>query len=452
MQALMKKRALTVRALVAGLLGLACHAPGAAQEPVGQPAAAPMSAAQWLTSGQLDIKLRNYAEYLEIGDGKDRHAWVQSVQANYRSPFTDGPIGLGFDISPYAALKLDGGRGTRNMVHVGPNGSGAGRTAWAYLGGYALKAEVAGVLVKHGLQSISNPFLDPYDIRALPPSFKGTSATATPAEGLELSAGSFNAMITRGSTFLQPLATSYGGIPFSRQSYVGAEWQYDNDGRVTVYTSRAHDVWNQHFVALARSAGDLSAVRWTANANGYRTRDQGARLQGAIDNKAYSLALTGAHGASSLILGYQRVVGPQFFDFTQETAGIFLANSMGVDFNAPQERSVQLRYRFDGAAAGYPGVQTMLWAIGGWGADGGAEAARYADPAHVMHGLYWKAGAPIGGGHREYGFRQIYIIQSGALKATRVMLLLTRHAMDSSYPSRPFRDVRVMVDFPVKVF
>lgn len=304
----MIRRTFTRRNLVAGLLSMACCAPLAAQETAEQPAADRMSTAEWLKSGQLDLVLRNYADYLEIGDGQDRHAWVQGMQAHYQSPFADGPIGLGFDMSPYAAVKLDGGRGARNMVHVDLNGSGADCTAWAYCGGYTIKAKVASVLVKHGLQSISNPFLDPYDIRALPPSFKGTSAMASPAAGLKLSAGSFNALIPRGSTFLQPLATTYGGIPFSRLSYAGVEWQYDKDGKVLVYISRANDVWTQHFVALTRSAGELASVRWTADVHGYSTRDQGARLQGVIDNKAYSLALTGAHGASSLMMGYQRVL------------------------------------------------------------------------------------------------------------------------------------------------
>lgn len=51
------------------------------------------------------------------------------------------------------------------------------------------------------------------------------------------------------------------------------------DGKAVVYFSRANEVWIEHFAALTRSAGELVSVRWTADAHGYRTRDQGARLQ-----------------------------------------------------------------------------------------------------------------------------------------------------------------------------
>jgi hypothetical protein len=417
-----------------------------------QTAAAAAVSSGVFDGARLTVGWRNFFEHLDLVGGGTRQAWVQGMQANFESGFTPGVVGLGFDVSPFAAVKLDGGQGDRNMVHVGPNGTEADKKAWAYLGTYALKVKLPGVLIKHGLQSLSNPFLEPYDIRALPPTFRGTSAAGALSGALALSAGSFDAVNARGSNFLQPLSTTYGGISFRRFNYLGADWQYAGDGKLSLYSNQARDVWKQHYAALSHSVGDASAVKWTGDANLYVTRDQGARLQGLIDTKAYSLSLTATHRASSLMLGYQRIAGDQFFDFVQETSGIFLANAMGTDFNGPHERSIQLRYKFNGDAAGMPGFQAMAWAISGRGADGSVEAGRYADPASSLHDLYWKAGQPVGGSHQEYAFKPSYTVQAGSLKGSKVSILLIVHHVSPLYPSKSFQDVRLMVDVPFNIF
>ncbi|MET3135535.1 hypothetical protein AAKU55_005846 [Oxalobacteraceae bacterium GrIS 1.11] len=309
----------------------------------------------------LDVYLRNFSEYLQIEDRGNRRAWVQGGQLNFLSGFTEGTIGVGLNASLFGAVKLDGGRGAGNMVHVDASGGGQNKRAWAYFGEYAVKVRApGGVLIKYGLQSQpTNPFLQSYDIRALPPTFRGLSITAAPFDHVTVNAGSFDAVNARGADFLQGLSATSSGIHYNRLSYIGTDWVGGNDAAVSIYASRAADLWNQYFVSASRNMGRLGSAILIGKADGYLTRDQGARLGGAIDNKAYSVSLTAKQGASTVSLSYQQILGEQFFDYLQESSGIFLANAMALDYNAPHERSVQLWYRFDGSLADFGKCQTI---------------------------------------------------------------------------------------------
>lgn len=406
----------------------------------------------WLTQGSLNLMLRNYSEFADIVGKPHRSAWVQAMQAQYSSAFTDGIIGVGFDVAPFAAIKLNGGAGAGNMVHVGADGGGADQKAWAYLGTYALKVRLSSLSIRHGLMSFSNPFLESYDIRALPPTFKGTAVTAAPWSELSLYAGTVSAVNARGTTFLSPLTTSYGGVQFSRMNYFGIEWKYTPSGKLVFYRDQAHNVWTQNYFALSQSIGEPTSVKWLGETRLYNTRDQGQQLQGLIDNHAYSVSLTANHLTSSFMLAYQRIVGNQFFDYVQESAGMFLSNAMGTDFGGPHEQSIQLRYAFDGYAVGIPGFQAMAWVTSGWGVSSSAEARRYATPSSLLHDLYWKAGVPIQGGDRELGLKLSYTIKQGLFKEARVSVLGDFYNTDTHYPGKEFRVVRMLVDFPIKVF
>ena len=75
--------------------------------------------------------------------------------ANFESGYTTGLIGIGFDASLYAALKLDGG-GAGSMVHIAKGGGGGNQLAWAYPGIYDVKARISNTVVKYGLQAVDN--------------------------------------------------------------------------------------------------------------------------------------------------------------------------------------------------------------------------------------------------------------------------------------------------------
>lgn len=406
----------------------------------------------FVADSRFDLEWRNYTDYFHTVGSNHRHAWVEGLQAKFESGFTRGPIGFGFDAALFGALKLDGGRGAGNMVHVGKHGGGESQLAWAYPGLYAAKARVSESTLTYGLQNVSNPFLDPHDNRALPPAFLGAALLSREVKGLALQAGSFTKVAPRGHTNLTGLRTTYGGVPFQRVSYVGATWDYSANGSASLYADQADEVWRQYYASLQHAIGTVDAVKLTGFANVYSTHDTGVALQGPIDSNAYSVSVSAQHGPHALLVGYQKMFGDQFFDYVDETAGVYLVNSMDVDYNAPHEQSLQLRYTFDGKYAGWPGLSAMLWAQQGWGADASAGAGRYGLGGPSFSTLYFRNGQPVHGRHHELGFIPTYVVQHGRLKNAKVTFIAEWHVGSAYYADSTNQLYRLLVTLPVRVF
>jgi hypothetical protein len=404
--------------------------------------------------GRMDLLLRTYAEELQILNGARRHAVIQSGRLIYQSDYigSGSGVSVGADVGLYGAVRLDGGGGSHNMAHYRFDGSGSGDHAWGYAGEYALKAKVGKTLIRYGVQEgVDNPFLPPYDIRALPPTFRGLSLVSTDVAGMTLQAGSFDGAIPRGDDHVRGLSTAYGGIAFDRISYAGLETR-TRDVSMAVYVNHASNLWNQYYVSASKGVPVGNDVTLTGRIDSYITEATGARVAGDIDNRALGLSLTAQQGASSVLLGYQSIGGDQFFDYTNETAGVYLANAMGVDYNAPHERSVQLRYIFDGGRAGIPGLKLTAFTVHSWGGDAAAGAAVHGNPDDPQHDLYWKSGQPARGGRYEWAAKAAYLVQSGAFKDMKIAFYLYFNRIDPLYPSKSFNNAQLMINYPLRIF
>lgn len=415
------------------------------------PRASQAASAGFVADSRLDFEWRNYTDYFHAS-GIRRHAWVEGLQARFESGFTQGAIGFGIDAALFGALKLDGGQGARNMVYIGRHGDGERRLAWAYPGMYSVKARVSQSVLRYGLQDVSNPFLDPHDNRALPPTFLGASLLSREIDGLSLQAGSFTKTDPRGQTNLASLRSAYGRVPFKRVSYAGATWDYSPNGSVSLYDDEAENLWRQYYGSLQHGVGSTRSIRLTGFANLYSTHDTGAALQGPIRTHAYSVSLSAQHGPHGLLVGYQKILGDQFFDYIDETAGVYLVNSMDVDYNAPHEQSLQLRYTFDGKEAGVPGLTAMIWAQQGWGADASAAAQGYTRNGPPFSALYFRNGQPVHGRHHEFGFIPTYVVQSGPLRHAKITAIAEWHVGSAYYSDGTNQVYRLVVTLPMRVF
>lgn len=398
---------------------------------------------------ELSLHFRNFlaSEYVE--DVITRRAWVQTLQARFVSGFTPGVVGFGVSVSPFVALTLDKSPNAGSFVYadrVGDHGPAV------FLGAYTANIRAGNTVFKYGLQPMSNPILESQDIFSLPPTFQGLTMDSRVSERLTLVGGRLSAVKARGKTSLRKPNTTYGGVSFDHIDFLGADWAYSDDGKASLYIDRASDVWNQLYVSLSHGAGDARQLRLSGRFDAYYTRNQGASRQGVIDNKAYSLSMTAERGANAVLLGYQKVVGDQFFDYFGETWGDALLNAMDVDYNAPNESSVQLRYELDGGKAGLPGFKFAAWVVQGWGADARAGAAVHASEDSFLHYLYWKNGKPVHGRHREVGINPAYVFQRGPIKNAKLSLLAIVHSSSRHYADSDNREIKLKLDVPFKVF
>ncbi len=407
----------------------------------------------FIDGSHLNLLTRSYTEHLESPGSKQKNAWVIGNQAVFESGYTRGLFGVGLDASLFTDFKLNGGQGAGNRVHLNHDGvTGVNQFAWTYPGVWDVKARVSSTVVKYGQQLFDDPFLSPHDNRALPPTFRGVSLVGEELKNLTIKGGSVDGVLARGQTSVTGLKTEYGGVHFSRFTYAGADYSPNDDLTVSLYGSRAENVWDQYYFTLSKSIGDASRLRWNGALTYYYTHDVGQSRGGPVGNQAYSVLLSGTHNAHTVSVGFQQIASKQFFDYVGQSAGDYLANSLDVDYNAPHEKSLQLGYTLNLKDYGVPGVKMTLWSAYGWGSDGSAMAQLYADPGSAMHNLYWKNGQPVHGTHYEFGFIPSYTVASGKFKGSTAKFYYMHH-QGSTYYSDATSDVyRLMVNVPVNIF
>jgi hypothetical protein len=397
----------------------------------------------------LNLLVRSFTEHDEFKGGGKKDAWVLGAQAVFESGYTKGLIGLGGDVSLFGAFKMNGGDGAGNRVHVGTNGGGSEQLAWAYPGVWDVKARVSNTVLKYGQQLFDNPFLVPHDNRALPPTYRGFSLASDEIKNLTLKTGTVDGVLARGMTSVTGLTTEYGGTHISRFTYFGGDWTHGDDTAVSLYGSIANDVWQQYYLTATQSIGDPGTIRWTGALNYYYTGAIGDKRQGAITNNAYSLAVSGTHGAHTVQVAYQQIVSDQTFDYIGQSAGDYMSNSLDVDYNQPHEKSLSLTYTLNMKQYGVPGLKFTVWGAYGWDADGSAMA----NGSSAQAAAYRINGQPIQGTHYEIGAISSYTVPEGKLKNTSIKFYYMHHHSNSPYYPDGTSDVyRLMVNFPVNVF
>lgn len=149
----------------------------------------------------------------------------------------------------------------------------------------------------------------------------------------------------------------------------------------------------QHLLPLADDQSLKSDIRWA------RSTDEGGSR---VDNRALNALFTYRLGGHAFGLGYQRMSGDSGFAYLAGTDP-YLVNFVQIgDFANKDERSWQLRYDYDFAAIGLPGLTFM---------------SRYLRGEHIDL---------LGGGGRGKEWERdtdiAYLVQSGPLKNLGIKL------------------------------
>ncbi|MOA36494.1 Porin D precursor [compost metagenome] len=145
------------------------------------------------------------------------------------------------------------------------------------------------------------------------------------------------------------------------------------------------------------------------------------------------------------MLAHQRIDGDQPFDYLGDGDSIYLANSvLYSDFNSPNERSWQLRYDFDLAAVGVPGLRFMTRYLRGSNIDNSK-----VDPngAYAYYGVLGD-----GGKHWERDIEVKYVVQNGPAKDLSVAVQQTIHRANSAQADGDVDQVRIITQYPLNIF
>ncbi|MBT8768390.1 OprD family porin [Metapseudomonas boanensis] len=407
-----------------------------------------------LADSSLVLTQRNFYFHRNLlnnpGGQNYREEWAHGFQLDFASGYTPGTVGFGVDAYAHLGLKLDSGKG-RTGTDLLPVGSdGRAEDEYSEVGA-AVKARVSRSELKYGNLMPMNPVFGTGAARLFTPTATGFQLNSREIDDLLLDAGHFTAGNDGNSTnFDGALKALYAQVETGHVDYAGVAFAPAGGTSLSFYASRFDDIWRQYYVNAGHvfQLDELRALSFDLNL--YRTLDEGQRRAGEIDNTTWSLSSRYSQGPHSLTLAYQRVHGDEPFDYLgfdrQPGTSIYLANSVQVvDFNAPNERSWQMRYDLDMAAFGVPGLSFMTRYVSG----------DHIDDSHYdggPNGAYGRYGSDGKRWERDIELR--YVVQDGPVKDLSVRLRqasLRSSAELARADTADNNEVRVILEYPLSL-
>ncbi|NQD95170.1 outer membrane porin, OprD family, partial [Pseudomonas sp. CrR25] len=172
----------------------------------------------FLEDSTATLTARNYyfsRDYSDIvGPNKQSKAeeWAQGFILNFKSGYTQGPVGFGVDAVGLLGLKLDSSPDRVNTGLLPVTDEGRAADEYSRLGA-AVKVRVSKTELKVGEQQLVLPVLYFGDIRLLPPTYQGASLVSNEIAGLTLQAGQLRSTSLRNEAGDEALGAMVGFAP-----------------------------------------------------------------------------------------------------------------------------------------------------------------------------------------------------------------------------------------------
>ena len=447
-----------MRVMKWSMIALAVAAAASTQVAMAAPFVSDQAEAKgFVEDSTLNLLVRNYYFNRDNKDGgRDVKDWTQGLWGTYNSGYTQGTVGVGVDAFGYLAIKLDGGDGTSgsgNMSRSDTVNANGGRDVNDSQGkaGAAVKFRVSKTELKVGDMSPSTaPVFAVGGSRILPQVASGFQLQSSEVKDLDLEAGHFYSGSSQDKNARDGgLYATYAGVEANTIDYFGGKYGITDNLSASLYGAKLEDIWNQYYANVNLTTPFGGDTSLNTDFNIYRTTDTGDAKAGDISNTAFSLATALSFlKAHTITLAFQKVNGDTPFDYigigknNRGGDSIFLANSIQYsDFNAPGEKSAQVRYDLKMAEYGVPGLSFMTRYVKGWDIDGTNTPA-----GSAYTGLYGDNGK-----HNETNFEAKYVVQSGPAKDLSVRFRQAWHFANSDEGEGDVKEFRVIVDYPLSI-
>ncbi|WP_419709688.1 OprD family porin [Pseudomonas sp. NFX224] len=400
----------------------------------------------FFTESTANIFLHNYYFDRDYKDPEnpalksELREWAQGVTLNFKSGYTEGPVGFGLDLSSMTGIKLDSApdRAGTQLLPVDSNGRAV--DDYSTFGGIA-KVRFAKSKLNYGRMVLNTPIAYSSPGRLLPQTFQGTTFQSEDIDKLALMGGFLDRIKFRDSSNYENIrVTAQNGrfldVDSSGFTYVGAKYDALPNLTASYYHATLNDIYRQDYVWLVHDLplgpGKLKTdFRWV------RSGEDGAANAGKVDNDNYGVVFRYALGGHTFSTGYMALFGDTAQPYMgRSEPSPTVEGAISTDFLNAKERTWQVRWDYDFAASGIPGLTAMLWHMRGDNIElpermGGS-------------GLY----------ERESQAQVAYVIQSGALQGLgfKVRHSWYRNDFTQAATFRDNNDLRVNIIYSWKLW
>lgn len=355
---------------------------------------APLALAQgFIEDGKASLEMRNF--YLnrdfrqEKAPQSKAEEWAQGFIARYESGFTAGTIGVGLDAIAEQGIKLDSSRdrrgtgllpfGKRNLEPA-DNYSELGLTA---------KLRVSQNTLRLGTLQPTLPVAIYNDTRLLPSTFSGGMLTSQELKGLTLNAGRLTEVNLRDSSNRDDIG--YGAATSDHFDFAGGTYTVTPNLALTYYYGELQDIYRQQYVGLVHTLPLGEKLSLRTDLRYFDSDTDGRGKAGKIDNRNFNGMVSLSVGTHRFSATYQQLSGDSAFPFLNGGDPYVVNLSTFNTFTRAELDSWQLRYDYDFAPLGLPGLTFMTRYIDGQNAvtkttNDGREWERDTDIAYVVQG------------------------------------------------------------------
>jgi hypothetical protein len=388
------------------------------------------ASADFIGDSKASVELRNFYFNRDFRNGpptaqRDNAAeWAQGGIVRFESGYTAGTLGLGIDAAGMFGLKLDGGDGSGGSGLLpadlsSRNGRGS-QDEYAKLEVTA-KAKISDTVLKVGSLAFRTPVVSSNDTRLLPATFEGAMLSSRDIDNLTLQGGKLSQIKFNSSSNYEDFTGARIGGTSDDFRFAGGTYSFNKTLSTSLYYGNLDNVYRQYFggvvyeIPLAAQQSLKFDLRYSKS-----TEDGSFR---ALDNRAANGLASYTLGSNVFTAAYQRMSGDDPFPYIANSDP-YLVNFVQInDFGNTQERSWQLRYDYNFAALGIPGLSFMSRYVNG---DNALVAGRNT-------GKEWERNTDIG-----------YVVQNGPLKNVGVKI---RNATVRSNFGNDLDETRLIVSY-----
>jgi len=395
----------------------------------------PVAWADFIKDSHATLNLRNY--YMK-NDFKHEDAtrdkseeWVQAFILKLESGYTEGPVGFGVDVLGTMVFKLDGGRGTYGTQLLPTHDGNDPADNFGRLG-VSIKARYSDTVIRAGEFMVSTPILASNDGRAKPQTFRGAMLTSTDFDPLKLTLGHIRQNSPRNDASMEDMTADGYSEESDRFNFGGLEYAF-NDKRTVLgaWFGQLQDIYKQSYLEVRHTQplADNSVLQ--AKLGYFDAEEDGGNHSGDIENNILLGQASWRTGAHALTFAFQRFTGHSAWIKVNGASSGALPNDVFTgSFNNPQERSWQLRYEYDFAGLGLPGLTLMT---------------RY------VKGTNAHAGGVDNGKERSQENELGYVVQSGTFKDLSMRLRYSIRRADFG-TNTDNNQTRFIANYPISLF
>ncbi|UTW05906.1 OprD family porin [Pseudomonas benzenivorans] len=343
----------------------------------------PSAFAAFVDDSKATLDARNFymnRDFRQSGAAQAKaEEWAQGFMLRFESGYTEGPIGVGIDAIGLLGIKLDS---SPDRVGTGilKSDREAPKRAQDEYGeaGLTAKLRASNSTLKLGTLQPVLPALMRNDSRLLPQTFRGAWLNSNEVEGLSLDLGRIDRVNQRDSSDNQDMTVFNGGkrnivLGSAKTSdeflFAGGRYQWTPELSTSYYYGGLDGIYKQHLVNLVHQLPLAEGRSFKSDIRFARSNDDGGSN---VDNDAFGALFTYRLGAQGFTAGYQHLSGDTGFAYIAGSDNALVNLVQINDFGNQDERSWQLRYDFDFAALGVPGLTFMTRYLSGDNVDRGA--------------------------------------------------------------------------------